>query len=118
MNPVPLRVLAVDDEPLLAMTLADMIEDLGHRASSVTSGRDALQQMKADVFDVLITDHSMPHMGGTELIAEARGMCPAIKVILATGRSEIPEELGNSVILLSKPFSETDLAKALHEVMA
>lgn len=111
-----LRILAVDDEPLILMTLVDMLEDLGHAAVPAPSGKIALERLKSQPFDVLLTDQSMPHMSGDQLIAQAKDMSPDLGVILATGYSETPQSLETSVVKLSKPYSDTALASALAQV--
>jgi CheY-like chemotaxis protein len=111
-----LKVLAVDDEPLILMNLVDMLEDLGHKAVSAGSGQSAIAEMEKNVFDLLVTDQSMPNMTGADLIREAREKFPQIAVILATGYTDVPEETGGNVVRLGKPFSTEDLARALQQV--
>lgn len=111
-----LRVLAVDDEPLILMNLEDMLKDLGHAAVIASSGKAALDQLRTGSFDILLTDQSMPKMTGTQLIREATDICPSLGVILATGYMERPGELDESVVRLMKPFSEGELASALQKV--
>jgi len=111
-----LRVLAVDDEPLILMNLVDMLEDLGHEAVSAGSGKSAIVEMEKGAFDLLVTDHSMPNMTGADLIRQAREKYPQIAVILATGHMEVPEEAGGNVVRLGKPFSTEDLVRALQAV--
>jgi CheY-like chemotaxis protein len=114
----PLTILAVDDDPLILMNMADMLEDLGHSVMSAGSGRQALDLLKTRNFDLLITDHAMPHMTGAQLISEARERCPAMAVILATGYAELPRDGSISVPRLAKPFSQADLAEAVSNVAA
>ena len=57
---------------------------------SAGSGREALERLGERKFDLLVTDHAMPHMTGAQLVAQARTLCPEIAVILATGYAELP----------------------------
>jgi CheY-like chemotaxis protein len=109
-----MKVLAVDDEPLILMNLVDMLEDLGHEAVSAGSGQSAIAEMDKRPFDLLVTDQTMPNMTGADLIRQAREKFPGIGVILATGHAEIPEEAGGGVVRLGKPFSPEDLERALN----
>jgi CheY-like chemotaxis protein len=93
-----------------------MLEDLGHEAVSAGSGISAMAEMEKRDFDLLVTDHSMPHMSGADLIRQAREKFPQIGVILATGHMEVPEEAGGNVVMLGKPFSSDDLVRALQAV--
>ena len=117
MTTAALRVLAVDDEPLILMTLVDMLEDLGHTAVSASSGKEALERLATQPFDVLLTDQSMPLMSGDQLIARAMAIDPSLAFILATGYSETPAALSASVVKLSKPYSDGSLAAALKQVL-
>ena len=61
-----------------------MMEDLGHTVVSASSAREALVQLESLGFDLMITDHAMPVMTGTQLIVEARARHPRLPVILAS----------------------------------
>jgi CheY-like chemotaxis protein len=111
-----LKVLAVDDEPLILMNLVDMLEDLGHEAVSAGSAQSAMAEMEKSAFDLLVTDQSMPNMTGSDLIRQAREKFPQIAVILATGYTDLPEEPEGNVVRLGKPFSSEDLARALQAI--
>ncbi|HZG45726.1 MAG TPA: SpoIIE family protein phosphatase [Allosphingosinicella sp.] len=67
-----LSVLVAEDDPLVAEYLAMAVEDLGCRAEAVTDGQAALARLRAESFDVLISDWMMPEMDGVELIRHAR----------------------------------------------
>jgi CheY-like chemotaxis protein len=109
-----LRVLVVDDDVLVAMNTTAMLEDLGHEAIEVHSGRQALEALDTvDGFDLVITDQAMPQMTGSQLVTAAREKWAALPVILATGYAELPDDADRSVTRLSKPFMQTDLERAL-----
>ncbi len=112
-----LRVLVVDDDVLVAMNTTAMLEDLGHEAVEVHSGKQALETLEAgNGFDLVITDQAMPHMTGSQLVTEARSRWPELPVILATGYAELPENADRSLPRLSKPFMQSDLQRALEQV--
>jgi CheY-like chemotaxis protein len=106
----PLKVLVVDDEPLIAMSITFMLEDLGHQAVSANSGKEALELLGEDgSFDLLITDHLMPDMSGTELARQVMGRHAQLKVFLSTGYSEVEGDLDRSLPRLHKPYTLNDL---------
>lgn len=112
----PLVVLAVDDDGLVLMNTAAMLDDLGHRALTAASGAEALEILEQNRVDVVITDHAMPQMTGLQLaeaIAERR---PGVPVVLATGYAELPPGAGEDLARLAKPYSQADLARVLGEV--
>jgi CheY-like chemotaxis protein len=110
-----LAVLAVDDDPLIRMNVVDMLEDLGHAVVAAGSGREAMERLAEQKFDLLVTDHAMPQMTGAQPIAKARERYPQLPVILATGYAELPSGAEIDVRRLSKPFSQAQLAEALSE---
>jgi PAS domain S-box-containing protein len=109
-----LVVLAVDDDGLVLMNTAAMLEDLGHRAIEAGSGAEALAILEAQpAVDLVISDQAMPGMTGVELAAAVRARRPELPIILATGYAELPPGTDPSVTKLAKPFSQRALAEAL-----
>jgi signal transduction histidine kinase len=108
-----LNILAVDDDPLILMNIVDMLEDLGHSVTEASSAKRALGELERAKFDLMVTDHAMPHMTGAQLIKEAQARWPELRVILATGYAELPPGANVDVPRLSKPFAQSDLAAAL-----
>jgi PAS domain S-box-containing protein len=114
-----MRILAVDDDALVLMNTVALLEDLGHQVVEASSGREALKIMGEDAaFDLVITDQAMPHMTGSQLIAELNGRWPGIPIILATGYAELPDSLPSHVKRLGKPFWQQDLARAIADSSA
>ncbi|HEX2134348.1 MAG TPA: PAS domain S-box protein [Microvirga sp.] len=109
-----LRVLVVDDDPLVLMNTAAMLEDLGHEVLEATSGEQALRILRRTrEVALVISDQLMPGMTGTQLIAVIRSERPGLPVILATGYSEVQASADPAVPRLSKPFVQHDLARAI-----
>ncbi|MFH0946671.1 MAG: sigma-54 dependent transcriptional regulator [Planctomycetota bacterium] len=81
---VPLRVLLVDDEESIRVTLSDDLAEVGHVVTSLDNGAAALEALAADRFDVVISDLRMPGADGLEVLRTARERCPATEVILIT----------------------------------
>jgi CheY-like chemotaxis protein len=108
------RVLVVDDEPLVALLTASMLEDLGHISQVVPSGMSALNILRSDgTIDAVITDYAMPDMTGAELVAHIRRMRPGLPVILATGYADFPNSHAQNLPRLSKPFGAHELRSIL-----
>jgi CheY-like chemotaxis protein len=77
--------MVVDDDSLVLMNTAAMLEDLGHEVIEATSGEQALRVLRRGKrIDLLITDQVMPGMTGTQLIAAIRAEWPHLPVVLAT----------------------------------
>jgi len=108
------RILVVDDEPLVALLTASMLEDLGHASQVVPSGMSALNVLRSDrTIDAVITDYAMPDMTGAELAVQISRLRPELPVILATGYADFPNSMAQSLPRLSKPFGSHELASIL-----
>jgi PAS domain S-box-containing protein len=113
---IPLRVLAVDDDALVLFNTRAMLEELGHTVWDANSGATALNLLRREEIDVVITDQSMPKMTGVQLIEAIKAEWPKLNVILATGYAEIPGGTAEGIPKLNKPFNERDLARVLAAV--
>ena len=114
----PLVVLAVDDDPLVLMNTAAMLEDLGHTVLEATSGKQALEILqRTEKMDLVITDQAMPQMTGTQFAEVARAERPDLPIIIATGYAELPPNSDSRLPKLNKPFLQEDLANAIAGLM-
>ncbi len=111
-------ILFVDDDPLIAMSTREMLEDLGHQVIGVNSGPQALDILRGDQpIDLLVTDHVMPGMTGAELVRASREVRPQLPVLLATGYAELPDGVQIDVPRLSKPYHQEQLRDRLEQVL-
>lgn len=109
------NILIVDDDALIAMSTAAMVEDLGYTVIEVYSGKEALDMIRDGArIDLMITDFSMPKMSGAELIQEARTLRPKLPVILASGYAELPGDVKLDVLRLGKPYEQRQLAEQIN----
>lgn len=110
--------LLVDDEEFVRASTADMLMDLGYEVVEAASGEDALELIKAGYpFDVLITDHLMPGISGTELAITARMFRPHARILLVSGYAE-RDGLDPKLPRLTKPFRKDELAACLAELVS
>ena len=111
-------ILFVDDDPLIALSTTEMLEDLGHRVIGASSGRHALDILKSEQpLDLMMTDHVMPGMTGLELAAASREVRPALPVLLATGYAELPEGAQLDLPRLAKPYHQDQLRDRLDQLL-
>jgi CheY-like chemotaxis protein len=112
------RILLVDDDAIVAAGTAAMLEDLGHSVIEVASAELALQVLASDPgIDVVLTDHAMPGMTGTELAKRVRRDWPQVRIVIASGYPEAPgDELGLPRLL--KPYRQEELARLLTMLVA
>ena len=112
-------ILLVDDEDLVRQATAEMLREMGHRVIEATSGRAALVQVidNQDI-DLLITDHLMPGIRGSELAEEVSRRRPGLPALLLTGYANLASGEATGIPRLSKPFREADLARQVASLLA
>ncbi len=115
----PLGILAVDDDALVLMNTAAMLDDQGHRVTMAYSGKEALKILRGgEAFDLLITDQGMPGMTGAELVDAVRAERPDLPIVLATGYDELPADVARGVPRLLKPFMQSQLLETARRVLS
>jgi signal transduction histidine kinase/CheY-like chemotaxis protein len=111
-------ILFVDDDPLIAMSTTEMLEDLGHRVIGATSARHALDIIHSgQPIDLMVTDHVMPGMTGIELALKSRELRPALPILLATGYADLPEGAPLDLPRLAKPYHQDQLRDRLDQLL-
>jgi len=120
--PTRLRILVVDDDPLLIKSLRDILEADGHLVVTATGGRDGIEafrnaQERHEPFAVVITDLGMPYVNGREVAAAIKGLAPSTPIILLTGwgqrlvaEGDIPPHVDR---VLNKPPKLREIREAL-----
>src|SRR5437867_2008665 len=78
------KILVVDDEQSMAQFLAIVLRKEGYQVSTVQNGRDALEKVKTDGLDVVITDIRMPGMDGIQLLQGIKKIDPGLPVVIMT----------------------------------
>lgn len=112
-------VLIVDDEHLIADTLAEILSDKGFEASAVYNPRDAIAQIRELCPDIVITDVLMPGMNGIELAKLVRNSCPDTRIVVVSGQAgtaelvERAQREGYSFEMLAKPVGPEALLQKL-----
>ena len=111
-------ILFVDDDPLIALSTTEMLEDLGHHVIGANSGLHALDIIKSgQPLDLMMTDHVMPGMTGIELAAASRQLRPQLPILLATGYAELPEGTQLDLPRLAKPYHQDQLRDRLDQLL-
>ena len=112
-----LRILVVDDEPLVALGLVDLLEEQGHAVVEATSAKEAIDLLSKDGFDLVVTDHTMPGMTGSELARVIRERWPGIGVVLSTGHVDLPDGDVAKLPRLDKPYRVDQVRRAVEEAV-
>jgi signal transduction histidine kinase/ActR/RegA family two-component response regulator len=124
--PTRLRLLVVDDDPLLIKSLRDALETDGHQVTTAGGGQDGVKAFrtaseKKEPFAVVITDLGMPYMDGRQVAAAIKGISPTTPIILLTGwgqrlvsEGDIPPHVDH---ILNKPPKLRELRETLAQCM-
>jgi len=115
------RVLVVDDNFEMARTIAEGLIDRSYDAVPVGSGREAVDRLIVERFDVLVTDLRMPKVDGMELLAASRRLDPDRPVIVMTAYSAIDTAVESirqgAHHYLTKPFKQDELVIFLERAL-
>jgi PAS domain S-box-containing protein len=120
-----LSVLVVDDELDVGQSLAEILQDLGHRAQVLGSPQEALDLLERRRFDLVFVDLRMPGLSGVELRQRIAARDPALaeRTVIVTGDTvagpgAVSRRAGEAeVVVLEKPFTVADVRGALVRVL-
>jgi DNA-binding NtrC family response regulator len=112
-----LRILVVDDEEELVHALVERLQLRGMDALGVVTGKEALERIRSEAFDVILLDVKMPGLGGMKVIREIKDQHPELQVIMLTGHSSAQDaEKGRQLgafEYLQKPVNIDNLCQIL-----
>lgn len=116
------RILLVDDEDCILRTTAILLESEGHTTVCVLSGNEALNQLEAADFDLMLTDIRMTPIDGMELIRLAKAKKPKLPVIVISAycnekTANEAKQLGASRYI-KKPFKVDEVVAAVKQALA
>jgi signal transduction histidine kinase len=122
-----LRILVVDDDPVLNETLRNTLEAEGHHVTTAGGGQAGIDAFRSarqttEPFDIVITDLGMPYVDGRQVVDSIRASTPDTPIIMLTGWGQQPaadnERIPRVDRLLSKPPRLRELRSALAELTA
>ncbi len=114
----PARIIFVDDEEQVGDVGSRILKKLGYDVTLFLDPVAALESIRVhlDEVDLVITDETMPHMTGSRLATEVRKLNPDVPIIIASGNSHAVTTT-EEVLLLSKPYTVSDIKKAIAEAL-
>jgi signal transduction histidine kinase len=118
----PLRILVVEDEPLVREVLSVYLAEDKHQITVASDGREGLEKFKSGgAFDLVLTDRAMPEMNGDALAVEIKKLSPKQPIILLTGFGDLMSGAGEQPagvdMVVSKPFTLTMLRNAIGKMV-
>lgn len=117
-NPLP-SVLVVDDERIVADTLAAILQSNGFDATPHYQGEDALRSARRTSPDAVVCDIMLGDVNGIEIAKQIVEMHAACRIILISGAyesAELLEHAGQEFVVLAKPFRPETLIDKLREI--
>ena len=116
------RILIADDEPSIRKVLAAHLHRLGYEVVTVEDGRQVLDRVQQELFQLVITDLKMPRVDGMEVLAWTREHQPGLPVILITAHGTIDSAVEALKIgafdYITKPFDRDELTAAVGKALA
>lgn len=113
------RVLVVDDENLIADSVAAILNRSGYAAISRYSGTQAIESIQEQCPDIIVSDVVMPDINGIQLAKAVRTLCPNARIVLFSGNVDTASLLDDASLegyffeILPKPVHPLQLLKAL-----
>jgi DNA-binding NtrC family response regulator len=115
------RLLIVDDEKNIRLTLTHTLEMAGYEIETAINGEDALAQLERATFDLLLLDLRMPGMDGMEVLRHAARQRPDMPVIIITAHGTIENAVAairlGAVDFIQKPFSPQEIQTLVAQVL-
>ena len=115
------RILLVDDEEALIHSSETLLKSLGYQVDAFLESTAAWERLSADldVYDVVITDLTMPMMTGIELSRKIRGIRPNLPIVICSGYISFSEDIKDlgRIRYLSKPVTIRQLAHTLRDIL-
>jgi len=110
-------ILVVDDERNYLFVLEDLLADEGYKVVTASSGNEALEKLKEDQIDAVLSDIKMPGMNGIEFLERVVAIDPGLPVILMTAFAEVDQAVlamkKGAIDHIQKPFDNDDIKRAV-----
>ena len=107
------EILVVDDEKLIRLSLADCLDREGYGVTAVGTGKEALEYLAKDSYDLVLLDYMLPDTDGLELLEEFREAELGLTVIMMTSHSSLDHAVqavrAGAIDYVAKPFQEEDI---------
>ena len=117
-----MRVLVVDDEPLIRQGITEFLAEINVPAKAVASAEEALDEIRTGYYDLCFLDVILPGMTGLEAMKKITELSPATKVTVMSGtffnKDTIDQIKEHSYAFIEKPFSLMQISDVLHKAAA
>ncbi len=115
-----MRILVVEDEPILREGLTDLLSGAGHRVTAVADGASAAERGTAEEFDIILLDLMLPKLDGIEVCRRIRKARPAVPILMLTARGAEEDKVKGLKVgaddYVTKPFGAKELLARIDAV--
>lgn len=115
------HILVVDDEEIARGNIEHIMRKEGHQVSTAANGVQALEQVKKEEFDLIVTDLKMEKVDGIQLLESIKQLSPHTEIIMVTGYATVDSAVDaltkGAAYYLTKPFKLDDLRSRVNNVM-
>ncbi|MFH0782843.1 MAG: response regulator [Pseudomonadota bacterium] len=116
----PLRILILDDEPIVCKRLKPAFQKLGHEVEIFTDSASALARLKEATFNIVITDLKMEGVDGMQVLAEVKNGSADTHVIIITGFATLETAKESyrkgAFDFVAKPFKLRDILDCIKRI--
>jgi DNA-binding NtrC family response regulator len=115
------KILVIDDEPIVRVSCERTLGGEGYEVRLASSGREGLELLEKETFDLVLLDLKMPDIDGIEVLKKTRSNWPDTKVIMITGYSTVETAVKTLKLgaynYLEKPFTPDTLIETVREAL-
>ena len=115
------QILVVDDEEIARTNLEYILRKEGHQVATAANGLEALEKVKAQEFDVILTDLKMEKMDGIQLLESVKQIAPHTEIVMVTGYATVSSAVDalkkGAAHYLSKPIKLDELRSTVREII-
>lgn len=115
------RILVVDDEPQIRSMLREALTRSGYDVSEAADGKQAIETLRREAFDVVIADILMPEKDGLEIIMYLQRESPLTKCVAISSPSNRvflqSAQLLGATRVVEKPFTASEIERAIHDIL-
>jgi len=115
------KILLIEDDPLLAASIKEQLENLKHVVEHVIEGKEGLDRLKLYCYDIAILDWTLPDISGLEVLKKFRDLGGVTPVLMLTGKADVDFRVegfsSGADDYLTKPFDFRELASRINALL-
>ncbi|RBP05589.1 response regulator transcription factor [Rossellomorea aquimaris] len=117
------KILIAEDEEVLRMLMVDTLEDEGHELDEAADGREAVDHIMENDYDLILLDYMMPLLTGLEVIERVRNSPEksTVKIMMVSAKSQQSDKdlvlKSGADYFIAKPYSPAELVQRIEDIL-